>query len=81
MRSRLPPLNSLRLFEASARLLSFKNAAEELLLTPRDLTLQVGGGTPQAVEPIHIPKRWRASWTELPTEEVGPDHEWSGERL
>jgi DNA-binding transcriptional LysR family regulator len=34
MRHRLPPLNSLRLFEASARLLSFKNAAEELLLTP-----------------------------------------------
>lgn len=34
MRLRLPPLNSLRLFEASARLLSFKNAAEELLLTP-----------------------------------------------
>jgi len=34
MRRRLPPLNSLRLFEASARLLSFKNAAEELLLTP-----------------------------------------------
>jgi DNA-binding transcriptional LysR family regulator len=34
MHSRLPPLNSLRLFEASARLLSFKNAAEELLLTP-----------------------------------------------
>ncbi len=34
MRQRLPPLNSLRLFEAAARLLSFKNAAEELLLTP-----------------------------------------------
>src|SRR5579885_1397960 len=34
MRRRLPPLNSLRLFEAAARLLSFKNAAEELLLTP-----------------------------------------------
>lgn len=34
MRSRLPPLNSLRLFEAAARLSSFKNAAEELLLTP-----------------------------------------------
>jgi DNA-binding transcriptional LysR family regulator len=34
MHRRLPPLNSLRLFEASARFLSFKNAAEELLLTP-----------------------------------------------
>lgn len=34
MRSRLPPLNALRLFEAAARLSSFKNAAEELLLTP-----------------------------------------------
>lgn len=34
MRHRLPPLNALRLFEASARHLSFKNAADELLLTP-----------------------------------------------
>lgn len=34
MRHQLPPLNSLRLFEASARLLSFKNASNELLLTP-----------------------------------------------
>ena len=34
MRSRLPPLNALRLFEAAARRLSFKNAAEELFLTP-----------------------------------------------
>lgn len=30
----LPPLNGLRLFESSARLLSFKRAAEELHLTP-----------------------------------------------
>lgn len=34
MRRRLPPLNALRLFEAAARHLSFKRAAEELLLTP-----------------------------------------------
>jgi len=34
MKRQLPPLNSLRLFEAAARLLSFKRAAEELLLTP-----------------------------------------------
>lgn len=34
MRYRLPPLNSLRLFEAAARLQSFKAAADELLLTP-----------------------------------------------
>lgn len=34
MRYRLPPLNSLRLFEAAARLLSFKAAADELLVTP-----------------------------------------------
>ena len=31
---RLPPLNSLRLFEAAGRHLSFKLAAEELNLTP-----------------------------------------------
>jgi LysR family transcriptional regulator, glycine cleavage system transcriptional activator len=31
---RLPPLNTLRLFEAAGRQLSFKNAAEELHVTP-----------------------------------------------
>ena len=34
MAYRLPPLNSLRLFEAAGRHLSFKAAAEELNLTP-----------------------------------------------
>ncbi|UEX77934.1 LysR substrate-binding domain-containing protein [Spiribacter halobius] len=34
MSRRLPPLNALRLFEAAARLESFKNAAEELSVTP-----------------------------------------------
>ena len=34
MAHRLPPLTSLRAFEAAARLLSFKDAAEELFLTP-----------------------------------------------
>ncbi|WP_448206003.1 transcriptional regulator GcvA [Azospirillum sp. sgz302134] len=34
MAYRLPPLNSLRLFEAAGRHLSFKRAAEELNLTP-----------------------------------------------
>lgn len=34
MRHRLPPLNTLRLFEAAARLGSFKAAARELSLTP-----------------------------------------------
>ncbi|UEX77682.1 LysR substrate-binding domain-containing protein [Spiribacter halobius] len=34
MSRRLPPLNALRLFEAAARLESFKNAAEELAVTP-----------------------------------------------
>lgn len=34
MRRRLPPLNALRLFEAAARHLSFRQAADELRLTP-----------------------------------------------
>ncbi len=34
MSRRLPPLNSLRAFEAAARHLSFKKAAEELHVTP-----------------------------------------------
>src|SRR2546423_410395 len=33
MASRLPPLNSLRIFEAAARHLSFRKAAEELNIT------------------------------------------------
>ena len=34
MARRLPPLNSLRAFEAAARHLSFARAAEELHVTP-----------------------------------------------
>jgi DNA-binding transcriptional LysR family regulator len=38
MALRLPPLNSLRLFEAAARCGSFKRAAQELKLTPGALS-------------------------------------------
>lgn len=38
---RLPPLNALRAFEASARLLSFARAAEELGVTPPAISHQV----------------------------------------
>ncbi len=38
---RLPPLNALRAFEAAARLLSFKNAARELHVTPGAISHQV----------------------------------------
>ncbi|HXZ49736.1 MAG TPA: transcriptional regulator GcvA [Usitatibacter sp.] len=38
---RLPPLNSLRVFEAAARLLSFKEAARELHVTPGAVSHQV----------------------------------------
>ena len=41
MRRRLPPLNQLRAFEAAARLLSFKNAADELHVTPAAVSHQV----------------------------------------
>lgn len=37
----LPPLNALRAFEATARHLSFKNAAEELFVTPAALSHQI----------------------------------------
>jgi len=40
---RLPPLNALRAFEATARHLSFKQAADELVLTPSALSHQVKG--------------------------------------
>ncbi|MGI9384370.1 MAG: LysR family transcriptional regulator, partial [Methyloligellaceae bacterium] len=40
---RLPPLNGLRAFEATARHLSFKNAADELNVTPAALSHQVKG--------------------------------------
>jgi LysR family glycine cleavage system transcriptional activator len=39
--SRLPPLNSLRAFEAVARHKSFRKAAEELYVTPAALTHQI----------------------------------------
>lgn len=41
MARRLPPLNSLRAFEAAARHLSFKMAAEELHVTPAAVSQQV----------------------------------------
>lgn len=41
MAYRLPPLNSLRAFEAAARHLSFKNAAQELSVTPAAVSHQI----------------------------------------
>jgi LysR family transcriptional regulator, glycine cleavage system transcriptional activator len=41
MTVRLPPLNSLRAFEAAARLLSFKKAADELAVTPAAVSHQI----------------------------------------
>ena len=41
MIQRLPPLNSLRAFEAAARLLSFKKAADELAVTPTAVSHQI----------------------------------------
>lgn len=38
---RLPPLNSLKAFEAAARHLSFKRAAEELFVTPTAISHQI----------------------------------------
>jgi LysR family glycine cleavage system transcriptional activator len=43
MFQRLPPLNSLRAFEAAARHLSFKEAAQELNVTPAAIGHQVKG--------------------------------------
>ena len=41
MAYRLPSLNSLRAFEAAARLMSFQKAAEELFVTPSALSYQI----------------------------------------
>lgn len=41
MKRKLPPLNSLRAFEAAARHLSFTRAAEELFVTPAAISHQV----------------------------------------
>ena len=38
---RLPPLNSLRAFNAAARHMSFQNAAAELFVTPAALSYQI----------------------------------------
>jgi LysR family glycine cleavage system transcriptional activator len=39
--NRIPPLSALKAFEASARLLSFKAAAEELFVTPSSVSHQI----------------------------------------
>jgi len=41
MAYRLPPLNALRAFEAAARHLSFKNAAQEMSVTPTAISHQI----------------------------------------
>ena len=41
MQSQLPPLNSLKAFDAAARLKSFKKAAEELHVTPTAVSHQI----------------------------------------
>ena len=41
MATRLPPLNALRAFEASARQLSFTRAAEELFVTQAAISHQI----------------------------------------
>lgn len=43
MTYQLPPLNGLRAFEAAARLLSFKEAAKELFVTPGAVSQQIKG--------------------------------------
>lgn len=43
MSYRLPPLNALRAFEAAARHLSFKRAADELAVTPTAISHQIRG--------------------------------------
>lgn len=43
MTTRLPPLNALRAFEASARLRSFSQAADELNVTPAAISHQIKG--------------------------------------
>ncbi|THF62949.1 transcriptional regulator GcvA [Pseudothauera nasutitermitis] len=43
MPHRLPPLNALRAFEAAARHLSFKQAAQELAVTPTAISHQIRG--------------------------------------
>lgn len=43
MTYRLPPLNSLRAFEVAARHLSFKDASEELAVTPTAISHQIRG--------------------------------------
>ena len=41
MTDRLPPLTSLKAFEAASRLMSFQAAAEELAVTPAALSYQI----------------------------------------
>ena len=52
----LPPLNALRAFEATARHLSFKNAAEELFVTPAALSHQIKALEERFGQPLFVRK-------------------------
>ncbi len=69
MAYRLPPLNSLKAFEAAARLMSFQKAAEELFVTPSALSYQIR----QLEEHLQIPLFERLNRAVMLTE--------AGERL
>ena len=51
MTARLPPLNSLRAFEVASRLMSFRDAAKELNVTPSALSYQIR----QLEDHLHVP--------------------------
>jgi LysR family glycine cleavage system transcriptional activator len=52
----MPPLNALRAFEAAARLLSFKQAAEELFVTPAALSHQIKALEDHFGQPLFVRK-------------------------
>src|SRR3989344_5640670 len=66
MKKRLPPLNALRAFEATARLMSAKRAAEELHVTPAAISHQI-----KLLESFHQAKLFKRLNRQLLLTEVG----------
>jgi len=64
MSRRLPPLNSLRAFEAAARLLSFSKAADELAVTPAAISHQIKGLEDQLGAKVFRRDRQKVTLTE-----------------
>ena len=74
MKRRLPPLISLRVFEAAARHLSFTRAADELCVTQAAVSHQIKALEEWLGVPLFIRLNRAIKLTEAGQKFSGPDH-------